>query len=351
MIQSKNVKNNASVVPSGTLLTLKHTDLIPNPQNPRILFDPEPLKDLKGNIQQHGVLVPLTIFLLPDGERYGILDGARRHNCCQQLANEGISVNIPCNVVSPPDGLAGMLYMFNIHNFREAWELMPTALSLKYVMDQLGESDTKKLHHLTGLSEPQIERCKLLLQFDERFQKLSLDPNPKIRIPSNFWIEVSPVVELIEQNLPDLYAAESKSGILDRLVEKYRAKRIKSVIHFRRIVEAFECTKNTENYPGAVRALGDYVLDVNIETRVAFDGFIQDSRKVRTALQACDDLVAALTKTHIEHVTENRDELIKKLKDTQSFLNGLLSELSGSDDPRALLSQSDDEAGDEEADE
>lgn len=47
------------------------------------------------------------------------------------------------------------------------------------------------LSKLTGLSEPQIERCKILIDLPERFQKLSLLPDPKERIPSNFWIELS----------------------------------------------------------------------------------------------------------------------------------------------------------------
>lgn len=336
-----------AVIPSGELLKMHHTSLVPNPQNPRILFDPEPLLDLRENIRQHGVLVPLTVFQLPDGEKFGILDGARRHRCCQDLSAEDLDIPIPCNVVAPPDVLAGMLYMFNIHNFREAWELMPTALSLKVVMDNLGEADTKKLRNLTGLSEPQIERCKLLLSFDERFQKLSLDPNPRTRIPSNFWIEANPVLELVRDNLPDLYKAENKNGVLERLVEKYRAKKIKSVIHFRRIVEAFECTADTPQRKNAVEALHGYLMDRNIETRAAFDGFIHDSRKVRTAVQACDELVAALTKAQVEHVTENREGLIEKLKETQAFISGLLANLAGSDDPVAVKNQESEDEEDE----
>lgn len=335
------------VVPSGVLVKMPHTSLLPNPQNPRILFDPEPLRDLKENIRSHGVLVPLTVYLLPDKEKYGILDGARRHRCCQDLAKDGMEIDIPCNVVAPPDTVASMLYMFNIHNFREAWELMPTALSLKVVMEELGETETRKLCNLTGLSEPQVERCKLLLSFDERFQKLSLDPNPKTRIPSNFWIEATPVVELVSSALPELYAAEGKSGVLDRLVEKYRAKRIKSVIHFRRIIEAFESTKGEPRQDEVIAALRDFLLDPKLETRAAFDGFINDMRKVRTAFQACDELVNALSKAQIEHVTENRVDLILKLKETQAFIENLLLNLSGSDDPRILKSQQDDE--DEEA--
>src|SRR6266508_617084 len=119
---------------------------------------------------------------------------------------------------------------------------MPTALSLQIVMRALGEQDVKRLSKLTGLSEPQIERCKILLSFPKRFQDLSLDPEPSTRIPSNFWIEAYPVLNLCEETLPKVVKKYGRDGVCDKLVEKYRAKGIKSVIHFRRIIEAYEIT-------------------------------------------------------------------------------------------------------------
>lgn len=330
------------IQPASELLTLSPEQLVPNPQNPRVLFDPEPLRDLKQNISLHGVLVPLTVFKLPDGKRYGILDGARRHRCCSELWEEGRRVLIPCNVVAPPNTLAGLLYMFNIHNFREAWELMPTALSLRLVMTELDETDTRKLSHLTGLSEPQVERCKVLLNVDEELIQLSLDPNPKTRIPSNFWIEAMPVVELVRQELPHMFSTFQEKGVLYRLVEKYRAKKIKSVIHFRRIAEAFT---NTVDQPEArrqaVQILERFISDINLETRAAFDAFVQDARKVQSTLDACDTFVSALKKLRIEHVTDQRTELLGALRDAKSFIDNLLLRLEGRDDPTLLRDDDD----------
>src|SRR5262249_14527669 len=146
---------------------------------------------------------------------------------------------IPANIVDPPSRVAGLLYMFSIHNYRQQWELMPTALSLETVINELGENDTAKLEKLTGLSEPQIERCKKLLLFPKKFQNLSLDPDPKTRIPSNFWIEVLPVLDLVKDALSDLYNQLTRDGVTQKLVDKYRAGRIRSVIHFRKVIEAY----------------------------------------------------------------------------------------------------------------
>ena len=155
----------------------------------------------------------------------------------------GEPLKLPANVVEPPSKIAGLLYMFNIHNYREGWELMPTALSLKIVMEDLGTQDNKALSKLTGLSDPQIERCKKLLRFPERFQELSLDPDPKVRIPSNFWIEALPVIDLaLETSEP--VKAMGRDRATEKLVEKYRGKKIKSVIHFRRIMESYEINED-----------------------------------------------------------------------------------------------------------
>jgi ParB family transcriptional regulator, chromosome partitioning protein len=229
-----------AAVPVGRLVTLRPSDLRINTNNPRRLFDPEPLRDLKENIRQHGVLVPLTVFPVPGQDIYEILDGQRRYQCCLDLEAEGEKVEIPANVVEAPTKLAGLLYMFNIHNYRQPWELMPTALGLRIVMEELGTTDTSRLAHLTGLNEKSVERCKLILSFPEKYQALSLAPNPTERVPSNFWIEANPVVELIRTELPDLLADLGEDGVLDRLVQKYRTRKIRSVIHFRRIIEAYE---------------------------------------------------------------------------------------------------------------
>jgi ParB family transcriptional regulator, chromosome partitioning protein len=329
----------STVVPTGELVHLRPADVKPNPANPRLLFDPEPMKDLKENIRLHGVLVPITVFPLPGSEKFGILDGARRHRCCTELEDEGLAISIPANVVQPPDRMAGLLYMFSIHNFREQWELMPTALSLQIVMEDLEETDTKKLSHLTGLSEPQVERCKLLLEVPRRFQELSLDPNPKLRIPSNFWIEAHPVMEIIDAEVPSLMKRHGRGGILDKLVEKYRQKRIKSVIHFRRIVEAYEIANEEEESRAAVlERLAQYVEDTQLETRRAFDEFIVDNRKAQAAMRACETFIGQITRARIEHTIDaDREQLIAELRRVRALVDGLLVGMEGSDPPAEAI--------------
>jgi ParB/RepB/Spo0J family partition protein len=323
----------SEVVPRGILKRLKPADIKPSKNNPRLLFDKVPLDELRESIREHGVLVPIIVYEIKGQKKYSILDGERRYHCCVDLEKEGFDIIIPANIVDPPDKIAGILYMFSIHNFRESWELMPTALSLKIVMEALNEEDSKRLAKLTGLSEPQIERCKKLLGFPEKFQNLSLDPDPKVRIPSNFWIEASPVIDLCNEVLPDLVKEIRRDGITEKLVEKYRMKGIRSVIHFRRIMEAFELNADNEvKRKAVIQRLREYLDDVQFETRKAFDEFVMDSRRIQNAINTCQEFTIKLEHSKLEHAVE-RDKLIEALKRVKEYVEDLLQKLEGSDQP------------------
>lgn len=325
-------KSPVQVVPRSTLKKLKASQVMRSEDNPRGLFDPEPLKDLKDNIRLHGVLVPITVYQLKGQEKFRILDGERRHKCCVELEAEGHSVTIPANVVEPPDKLARLLYMFSIHNFREQWQLMPAALGLKMVMKELGEVDPKKLSNLTGLSGPQVDRCLVLLTYDERFQKMSLDPDPTTRIPSNFWIEAKPVIDIAELEFPDLTKDGGRDAITERLVAKYRAKSIKSVIHFRRIIEALENSAENDDRADVLKVLRRYLEDETLETRRAFDRFVMEDRKIRDTVEACETFAKAIQKVKVEHIVE-REAVLEALESTRKFLEELISKIEGSDAP------------------
>jgi len=320
------------IVPSGKLEYLTLDQIKASANNPRHLFDPEPLATLKKSIATHGVLVPLTVYRDRGQRRYSILDGERRYRCCVLLAEEGLEIKLPANIVAPPDPLAGVLYMFSIHNFREQWELMPTALSLKLVMEKLNETDSSTLQKLTGLSDPQIERCKILLTYDEEFQNLSLDPDPKLRIPSNFWIEAYPVIKICLNDIPEL-SKKGKTWIIWQLVNKYRAKVIKSVIHFRMIKEAFEVANTQRDI--ALQCLKTFVNDEQADIKSLFTSLVDEPRRVKSALEASKDFLQTIRKSRVDLVASEteRRALIKALKEVQTLTNGLLVKLSGEDDP------------------
>jgi ParB family chromosome partitioning protein len=331
------------VVPTGRLRHLTTSEVIPSSNNPRHLFDPDQLLELKKNISEHGVLVPITVYQAKGSEKFSILDGERRYRCVLELekegrgAKDGKRLTLPANVVEPPTKIAGLLYMFSIHNYREGWELMPTALSLKIVMDDLGTSDNKALGKLTGLSDAQIERCKKLLTFPEKFQEMSLDSNPQTRIPSNFWIEALPVLDLALATSDPLKKL-GRDRSTEKLVEKYRQKKIKSVIHFRRIMESYELSEDDPQTRKAVlRTVEEFFLDPRLETREAFDRFVVEKKRVQSALATCEEFLSNLQMFKLTYTTndEERRALRKALRQVRDYCKALERALEGSDDPEA----------------
>ncbi len=324
-------------VPTGELVQLEANRVRPSVHNPRKLFDKEPLAALKKSIRDHGVLVPITVYRLPGQERYAIVDGERRFRCCSELVDEGHSLTIPANIVTPPNQMASTLYMFNIHQFRQQWELMPTAVALHSVIDELEIYDNRELSELTGLSTPQLERCKLILSFPDRYQRMSLHPDPKQRIPSNFWVELHPVLTLTETILPDLMDHPGRNAVIDTMIAKYRAKRVRSVIHFRRILEAYEVHAGDDERVAEFRdQLREYILTVDLETREAFDRFIADNRRVTQATHAADRFIAQIRRAKIGHTVDQKDELILKLTDVLHYVQRLLAILEGEDAPSEM---------------
>lgn len=332
------------IVPKGTLRQLSTDEIIPSRNNPRLLFDPEPLQALKESIREKGVLVPITVFPLKGQDRFGILDGERRYRCCAQLKDEGILRKIPANVVDPPSRVAGLLYMFSIHNYRQQWELMPTALSLETVMGELGEQDTAKLEKLTGLSEAQIDRCKKLLVFPKKFQNLSLDPDPKTRIPSNFWIEALPVIDLAQQALPELYRQLGRDGVTQKLIDKYRAGKIKSVIHFRKVVEAYNLSVEDRRREVVIARIRSYIVNPEVETRDAFDEFVLDARRIQDAIEISRRYLNDVRKLRLQFAGDYRDDLVVTLSEIRSYLDYVLDKLKGVEPPPGTSEKEEDSA-------
>src|SRR2546427_7162667 len=113
------------------LISVDPWKIEPNPDNPRRLFDEEDLEYLKQSIHGRGILVPLIVYKRNvRDENYVLLDGERRLRCAQALNLH----HVPVNVIASPDRSENILLMFNIHNVRKDWELVPTALKLELLI-------------------------------------------------------------------------------------------------------------------------------------------------------------------------------------------------------------------------
>ncbi len=220
--------------------------LFPNPHNPRMLFDRKPLDVLKKSVHRVGILVPLTVYWEEQRGRYVILDGQRRWMCAQDL---GLPT-VPVNQVAEPSLVENIVTMFQIHKFREDWELMPTALKVEVLMKKMRDRNNARLAELTGLDESVIVRCKKLLSYEKKYQDMMLDPDPDKRMKADFFIELYSVLHDREISK---FRWFSPKDFIPQMLAKYtkEPRTIKAVTDFRLIKQHVVSAKRA-------RALGEF---------------------------------------------------------------------------------------------
>lgn len=275
---------------------VSRTDRVPtdslraNPHNPRMLFDREPLKALEQSIQRIGVLVPLTVYMAAGSDKYTILDGQRRWICARNI---GLPT-VPINVVAEPSIAENIVTMFQIHKLRKDWELMPTALKVEVLIEEIGAQSDAQLAIITGLDVAVVTRCKKLLWYSEKYRNMMLVANPKDRIKADFFIELYPV--LTDRVLSKAHIA--RDHVIDRMLFKYENRKsgMKSITDFRKIKAyvaiaraAGEEQLIVERYTKFVDDDEFDIVDLEIDTaRVHKQAatLIRDASKLRTTLEA-----------------------------------------------------------------
>lgn len=236
-------------IPHPTLRQVPPSSLIPNPHNPRVLFDELPLQTLEESIKKVGVLVPLTVYKATGSEKFTILDGQRRWVCAQRLKLD----LVPINEVAEPNVAQNIVTMFQIHKLRKDWELMPTALKLGVLMEELRETGDKQLASLTGLDAAVVTRCKKLLWFPKQFHEMMMYADPEDRIKADFFIELYPI-------LTDRLISRADWFDRDRIIEIFLRKYQEQLSGFRAITDF----RKIKQHITAARAAGqeDHILSL-----------------------------------------------------------------------------------------
>lgn len=188
------------------------------------------MKVLRDSIKKVGILVPLTVYKDSKTGDFTILDGQRRWTCAKELNLD----SIPANEVAEPTLVWNIITMFQIHKLRMDWELMPTALKLELLINEVKDKNVHRLSVLTSLNESLISRCMKLLSFPRKFQDLMLDPDPKKRINSDFFIELYPILHDRNVNsFPWFKKRQLHDHVTVAMLKKYEVKGIKSITDFR----------------------------------------------------------------------------------------------------------------------
>jgi ParB-like chromosome segregation protein Spo0J len=321
-----------------TSLETLPTDLkVPEKLKESISYDSSE-KELKG-ILSYETSANILIHHAPvSNEQYGLLASMSETKVWQSAVDELYEtskkkppkeVKIPVNIVDPPDPTANMLYMFHVHNLREQWELMPTALSLQTIIEDLGVDDEDSLAELTKLSKRRVEDCKKLLNYPKKYQSMMMDPDPSERLKANLFIEMHAVLDLYQNLGKRVSAGKNRNELTDLFIEKHKEHLIRSVVHFRRILEAKDLLEETERWEDFKNAAYKFVKDEGSKLESLFNPLTVEERSIQDATGLCKEFLTKLRKLKLSHATTKRRELTSALKSVLKEVESLIESLSG----------------------
>jgi ParB family transcriptional regulator, chromosome partitioning protein len=266
-----------------TLYNIRVSDISANPFNPRLIFDPDDLNELKKSISKVGILVPLTVYRNTKNypkTPYILLDGERRWRCAQEL---GMGT-IPANVIDEPsDDTQNILYMFNIHHFRKEWALFPTALKLETVIEKLGTDQESVLSDFTGVSRSMIRRCKTLLWYPHKYRDILMEKGGKIS--TDFFIELYPIAYRMASE-PEYTYPVGTEMLVDKMIRKFLEQRsIYDVKEFRDIRKAMGYFDKSGSIHEFTSILTEFLDDPDLGLEAFVTPEIEDDRSRKNLLR------------------------------------------------------------------
>lgn len=149
----------------GELKEIRVKDIIPNPEQPRMLIDREKLQELIESIKEHGVVQPVVVRPV-GGDKYELIAGERRWRACKELGME----YIPALVKEYDDLQASAVALIeNIQ--RENLNALEEAQAYSRLMNEFGLTQEDVSRRL-GKSRPFIANMVRLLTLPEEIREM-----------------------------------------------------------------------------------------------------------------------------------------------------------------------------------
>jgi len=125
---------------------VKLENLVADENQPRVMFDPAKLKNLRDSITRYGIITPLVVEAI--GNKYLIVDGERRFRVATEIGLK----DVPVTIIAPESGADRLLKQFHIQEQHEGWTPTEKATSIYRVAKELkvGNKQICELLSLTG---------------------------------------------------------------------------------------------------------------------------------------------------------------------------------------------------------
>ncbi|SCE70113.1 chromosome partitioning protein, ParB family [Micromonospora viridifaciens] len=153
-----------SPVPGARFAEIPVEAIVPNPKQPRQVFDEEALEELKVSIQEVGFLQPIVVRQL-DGEKYELVMGERRWRAAQAVGRESIPAIVRD---TRDDAMLRDALLENIH--RANLNPLEEAAAYQQLLEEFGATH-EELARRIGRSRPQISNTIRLMNLPAPVQR------------------------------------------------------------------------------------------------------------------------------------------------------------------------------------
>jgi len=278
------------------------------------------MADLLQSIEAVGIQVPLTVYWDPDEDSFILIDGERRWRCARKLN----LANVPVFTQAKPSRLGNILMMFNIHNVRVDWDLLPTALKLRTVKELLAEEgkplEVRDLAAVTGLRLATVRRLLDLLNLPQQYQDLLLreaeKPRHEQEVTADLFVEIYKSLHAVERHTPEVLQDITSDRYVDAMVNKYRSGVVKNVVHFRDVSKIARAELAGVGKRKAIPIIKRLINDPAMSIDKAYDESVRyayEERDLLTRIKSLEDRLKEFAQ---------RGELTEELQDTlRSLLN------------------------------
>jgi ParB family chromosome partitioning protein len=151
-------------VPGAHFAHLDPNTIVPNPRQPRAVFDEDALAELVGSIKEIGVLQPIVVRRNPAGEGYELIMGERRLRATKEAGLDSIPaiVRDTDDTAMLRDALVENLHRSQLNPLEEAAAYQQLIDDFELTHDQLAERISR--------SRPQISNTLRLLKLPPKVQ-------------------------------------------------------------------------------------------------------------------------------------------------------------------------------------
>jgi hypothetical protein len=255
-----------------------------------------------------------------------ILDGERRWRCATRLRLD----RIPVIVQAKPAPMQNIMMMFAIHNARQDWDPLPSALKLgeliRLFAEQRGrEPKERELADLASMTVGEVRRLRQILDLpdqyiDELMTELEL-PRHSQKVTVDQVLETTRGLTALERR--DVLEPKDVEPLRRAVVDKYREGVIENTVDPRLLARIARSVERDEVSPKVARRSVLRLLDEGVSIRDVFDAVGKQSDAEHRVELAANRLVAAIRLVQ----SENEAVLLASVRDALLEARAAIDEL------------------------